>query len=699
MKYRIGIDTGGTFTDCIIADEQGRMFLAKAPSTPRDFALGVYHSLMEVAEEIGISLSELLRNTQSLFHGTTITTNAMITQKGAKFGLIATKGHGDAIHIMRGRGRVAGLSLEEIIYCSRTNKPEPIVPKELIEEVTERIDYKGAIVVPLDKTETRKAIERLLDKGVEAIGVSFLWSFINPAHELAVKEMIQGIAPGIMVSTSSELIPKIGEYERTATVAINCYLSPLLSKYVKSLTSRLKEEGLELPIQIMQSAGGVMPAEEISHRAVTTLGSGPVGGIIGSKFLGDLLGHKNIISTDVGGTSFDVGLVVDGNPMIKSLCTLRQYDYYVPMVDVESIGSGGGSIAWLDIGNRLRVGPQSAGAEPGPVCYDTGGSEPTVTDADLFLGYLSADNFLGGKLKLNKEKAEKAIEEQIAKPLGISTVEAAAGIYEIINVQMADMIRRMSIERGHDPRDFVLYTYGGAGPVHGTTLGMEMGVHSVLVPMSGIASVLSAFGILTSDIVHVYDLTDPTREPLDAKKINSIFKSLEKRALNQLKKDGVKPEDIYIQRSVEMQYRWQIHQVNVPVNGGTLSDLDLHELVNAFDEKYEALHGKGSGFKEAGRELITFRVSGIGGTRKPDIIKENFASEEVSPEALAPQRLVYWGKFGDFRATRIYYGTKLKPGNIIPGPAVIELDVTTVLVNPEQRAQIDPYHNIIISLD
>ncbi len=700
MSYMIGVDTGGTFTDCVVIDEKGHITTAKALSTPGDFSEGVINSLQVAAERLQVQLQDLLASAKSFYHGTTISTNAVLTGKGAKVGLITTQGHKDAIFIMRAIGRGAGLTEQELKHYAATDKPTPIVPKHLVKEVTERVDYKGEVIVPFCEAEARKAVGELLDKGVEAIAVSFLWSFMNPAHEQEVRRLVHEQEPNMMVTLSSEIAPKIGEYERTATTVMNAATGPLLQNYVSNLEQRLKENGLMQPLLIMQSTGGLMSAVSAAKSSVSTLVSGPAGGVVGSQFVGSLSNDENIICTDVGGTSFDVGLVDRGIPVTTQTTFVNQYTLHLPMIDVISIGSGGGSIAWIGPGPSLKVGPQSAGADPGPACYDRGGKAPTVTDADVVLGYINPDNFLGGAKRLRRELAEEAIRRHIAEPLGISVVEAALGIYRIVSSQMADLVRKMSIERGKEPRDFVIYAYGGAGPTHATAYGADLGVKKIVVPLSDTASVYSAFGIATSDIVRAYEWSDPMVAPFSADRVNRNFEQLRKQALDQLLQEGIAEERVLFEHWAEMRFKLQVHQLDVPFPDRLpLTESDLQQLSHLFETRYEEVYGKGTSFSQAGYEIVTQRVIARVPTSKPEI-RSVTGNDPIKARALVDKgtRKVYWPESKDYADTKVIDGLALLPGMLIEGPAVIELPDTSIPLFPRQRAQLNSLGNIEIEI-
>ena len=693
--YTIGIDIGGTFTDCVIIDDENNIYNGKSPSTPQDFSIGFMESINNTLENMGVTLEELLKQTRFLNHSTTVGTNAFITRRGARTGLITTKGFEDVILIMRAIGRVAGLPEERIQFMARTFKPDPIVPRPLIEGVTERIDYRGRIVVRLNEDEVREAVKRLVEeKGVESIAVSFLWSFANPVHEQRVRRIIKEMYPNIYVSLSSEVSPRLGEYERTATTVINAYLSPLMENYITSIENNLKKYGLkEGALSFMQCSGGVVSAEEAKSKAVGSINSGPVGGVIASKFIGEILGYKNIIGTDVGGTSFDISIVYQEIPEYSKESIIGQYHISLPMVDIKSIGAGGGSIAWIEEPNYLRVGPQSAGAFPGPACYDQGGEAPTATDASLILGYINPEYFFGGKKRLNKDKAIEAM-KKIALPLKLDVIEAASGVYDIINANMGDLIRTETIGKGLDPAEFITLIYGGAGPGYGGVYTFEAGISKGIIPP--ISAGFSALGAAIADIKHIYEITDPMNEPIDIDKWNSIFDRMEKMAFEKLKKAGIEEENMIFIRTADFRYKAQFHHVRTPIHKERLlNEEDAREVYETFDRRYEELYGKGSGYKEAGRQVVTYRVEAIG-------VRKKYSIPEFSPGGSDPSRAfkgrreVFWRKYGGFRMTDIFEGSRLKPENMVYGPAIIEFPLTTVVIPPDIKATVGRYMEIIL---
>jgi len=693
MSYYCGVDIGGTFTDCVLVDDGGTITLAKVPSTPQDFSQGFLDAIAAAAAQRGLGPSEVFSQIELLLHGTTVGTNVLVQMRGAKTGLITTRGHRDALIMMRSYGRSAGLPIEKLLHVSRHRKPDPIVPPELIKEVSERVDWAGDVFLPLNEEEARRAVTELVAEGVEGIAISFLWGFVNSDHERRVKEIVRELAPDLFVSCAHELIAKPGEYERTAAAAINCYIGPSTSRYVQRLDNATRERGYEQPLLIMQAAGGVVPAAEVAEAPLFTIGSGPVGGVTGAKFLADVLGHTEVIACDMGGTSFDVGLLHDGQPIASSETVINQYTFYMPRLLIESIGSGGGSIIWVDEQSRtLRVGPESAGADPGPACYGRGGVRPTVTDANLLLGRYNPDNFLGGKMTLDREAAERAL-RSVSEPLGMTPVEAAAGAVRIVEFQMADLMRQMTVEQGLDPRQFVVYAYGGAGAAHAAVFARELGCSEVVVPLGDLASTWSALGVMSSDVLHIYEHAELVSSPFAAERWNEIFSDLEDRASAQLRAEGFTDDTIEFSRQADMKFSLQIHHVDVPVPSGSLTDADMERQIETFIERYEAIYGKGSAFTGAGVQAGVFRVNGRGKIRTP-ALPRLVATGRVEPVGT---RDVYWEPDG-FRRTDIYDGAALDTGADLIGPAIVEMSVTTIVVQPGQSARVDDYGSFVITV-
>ena len=697
-SYLVGVDIGGTFTDCVVIDERGAVTTAKAASTPGDFAQGMIDALSAAAEQLDLPLERLCRDIALLSHGTTIGTNAIVQKRGARIGLLTTKGHNDVIHIMSASRGVSGRDVRRVMHFPESQKPDPIVPKRLIEGVSERVDCFGRVVVPLNEEEAEAAIRRLLDKGVEAIAVCFLWSFLHPEHERRVRDMIHRLAPDVFVTCSVDLVPKWGEYERTTAVALNAYIGPLVSSYLGSLARRLKAFGYAPPLQITQCGGGTISVDKAMEAPLLTLDSGPVSGVTGSLYLGRIMGYPNIITTDMGGTSFDVGLICDGKPAYSYVSNVNQYEYFIPKVDIQAIGAGGGSLVRIDERTRtMRVGPDSAGAVPGPVCYGRGGTVPTVTDADLVLGFINPDNFAGGRMRLDKDRAERAI-QSVAERLGMSLLECASGIAKIVEFQMADIIRRMTIGKGFDPRDFVLFAFGGAGPAHAGVFARELGVQKVVIPQRESASVWCAFGAASADVLHIHERVDIMASPFDGARINRNLAFLEEAARRQMARDGIDPDRQNLQFSIDMRHKGQINEVEVVLPWRRAEGDYEAPLRESFYETYERLYGRGSSFRGARVEMVTFRVRATAATPRPHLAAADRLSDRLPAAAQRGCRPVYWDETQGLAPTPVYDGAALLPGNRLAGPVVVETPDTVVVGGPGQSLAVDAYGNFEIML-
>jgi N-methylhydantoinase A len=695
MAFVCGVDIGGTFTDAVVLDPDGRIHLGKRSSTPPNFEDGFFDALAAAAAAAGVELDELLAQTSHLIHGTTVATNAMVELKGARVGLITTRGHRDVLPMMRSIGRVKGRSVEEIVRLSASRKPEPIVPRSLIEEVDERVDSKGQVVVELDDQGALAAVRRLLDAGVEAIAISFLWSFINPAHELRVRQIVQEIAPDLFVTTSSELVPKWGEYERTAAVAINAFVGPTTAAYLQRMTSRLAENGYDRPLYIVECAGGVLPADAAAQDPVLLLGSGPVGGVVAAAQLDSARDFGDIIVTDMGGTSFDVGLVIDRAPRYAATSVVHQYEFFIPIVDVQSIGSGGGSIVWVDdLGGTIKVGPESAGARPGPACYGRGGTRPTISDANLVLGYLNPSYFLGGVLDLDVDAAHSAL-ETVAKPMGMSVEEAAVAATRVINHQMADLIRKLTIERGYHPRDFSVFACGGAAGLHATEYTALLGSSRMVVPLGDTASVWSALGAASSDLLYVHERSLIRIGPFDASELGAAYGELENRARTRLAADGVSSDHIDVLRFADLKYGGQVNVVETPLGSGPITSELLEQLTDEFEARYERLYGKGTGHRKAGIEMTEIRVRATGHQPKPDLATSEAGPSEPADAAHAGTRRAWDAARFEFTDFDVWHGGQLAAGNRITGPAIAELAETTVVLCSADRLTVDGYGNFV----
>src|SRR5882762_2669041 len=693
----VGVDIGGTFTDCVVLGRGGDITATKAPSTPGNFAEGMLAAMRVAAERLGLSFEQFCGEIAVLTHGTTVGTNALIQRKGAKVGLITTRGHEDAIHIMRGSRGVSSRDIAKVVHFPSSQKPVPIVPKRLIEGVSERVDCFGDIVVPLNEAEAAAAIQRLVALDVEAIAVCFLWSFKHTRHELRVKEMVRDLAPHVFVSCSVDIAPKWGEYERMTATALNAYIGPVMAKYLGNLDRQLKASGYAQPLQITQCAGGSISVDKAMESPLLTLDSGPVSGVMGSLYLGKLMDCPNIITTDMGGTSFDVGIIAGGQPAYSFVSNVAQYEYFLPRVDIQAIGSGGGSLARVDpAAKTLAVGPESAGADPGPVCYGKGGTIATVTDADVVLGTINPDNFLGGRIKLDRKKAVESV-QRIASALGLSLMEAASGIARIAEFKMADIIRKTTVEKGFDPRDCVLFAFGGAGPAHAGVFARELGVQKVIVPQKEIASTWCAFGAASADILHVYEQVDIQASPFDAARVNASLEALEKRANEQMDRDGIAPARRGYGFSLDMRHKGQINEVEVMLPEKRVSGSLWGRLHQRFYARYEQLYGSGSSYGEARLEIVTLRLRATAATPRPKLSRAKKLSAKIDPEAGRGRRQIYWSDLKKTAATPIYDGALLEPGNHIRGPAVIETTDTTVVVHPGRSLKVDAYGNFEIN--
>lgn len=698
MGRLIGVDIGGTFTDCVVVDSDGRAAPGKAATTPSDYAQGIFDAVDSAARRASVEPDAIWQDGDRFVHGTTIGTNAIVERTGAKCGLLTTIGHEDVLYIGRGRSAV-GIPEAELTWHSKHYKPRPIVPKRLTRGVVARMDSSGKEVVPLDREQARQAIQELLDQGVEAIAIGFLWAFKNPAHERETHDLIRELAPHLFVTLSSDIAPKWGEFERINATVLNSYLGPKTVDYLDGVSGRLDAIGFEGGTGLMQCAGGYVPISEAADAPLTTLDSGPVAGVIASRTLAGNIGVDNVIATDMGGTSFDAGIIVDGEALTRDKGLTDRFEYQIVRVDITSIGSGGGSIVTLDpVTRTLQVGPRSAGAVPGPVCYGRGGSEPTVTDADVLLGMVNPDEFLGGESRLDVEAARGAI-ERLAEPLGMSAIECAAGIQRIVETQMAEALRRVSVESGLDPRDFWIFAYGGAGPVHAAAYSRELGAKGVVVPQGDFASVWSAWGAAGADVVRVHEQAFVTGEPLPADDIRETYANLERQALESVVRTGFEESDVMLQRSAKMKWRLQVFEVDVPVLAGELTEESMPQIIDAFAERYEMLFGRNTAYRDAGVEITELAVTARGLNRVELVESAEVRAQTPADDALRPSRGVYWWELDEKMDTAVFDGSHLRPGDAFEGPAIVESPDTSVVVRPRHQGRIDTYGNVLIDLD
>jgi N-methylhydantoinase A len=683
-KMRISIDVGGTFTDVILIDEKEGVFqYTKTPTTHYDLADGVLKGLEEILQISGKSIRDL----EYLIHGTTIGTNAIIEGKGAKVGLITTLGFEDVLEIRRvARPKEAAFDFE-------VDNPPPLVPRYLRKGVFERMNSKGEIYKPLDENSVHEVIEIFKKEKVEAIVISLLFSFLNPSHEQRIAGICRDTFPEALVSLSSDICPEFREYERTCTTVMNGYLGPVIKKYMANLMNRLRQKYGDIRLHIMQSNGGSMAAEIAGDHSAHLINSGPAGGAMATAYISKLTGYQMAIGADMGGTTFDISIIDKGMPKTTTWGGVGEYPIKLPMVDMKTIGAGGGSIAWIDKGGVLNVGPQSAGSEPGPACYGWGGELPTVTDANLVLGRLNPDYFLGGRIPLFPERAIKAIKEKVADKMAYSVEEAAVSIIRIVNANMAKGISGVSVQRGYDLREFILVPFGGAAANHAVDLALELGISKVLVPP--MCGNFSAVGLAVADIQHdnVRTLAKKQKD-INIDELLEAFKNLERDGIRQLKEGKVRDEDIHIEWSADLRYEGQSWELNTPIERSpTFGEREFKNILTSF----HSLHQKVYSYSEPKEslEFINLRAKTIGRNPSLTLPKEKMAPVPLA-KALKTKRHVYFKDTG-FIEIPIYERDLLHCGNEVVGPALIEEMISTTLIPSGWIGVIDEFKNIVIS--
>jgi N-methylhydantoinase A len=691
QTYRVGVDIGGTFTDIfLLSEEGGEVAIGKVLTTPRNPAEAVVNGLRALLHEQGIAPAVVTH----MVHGTTLITNAIIERKGAKTGLITTKGFRDALEIGRER--------RYDIYDISLENPEPLVPRFLRREVNERLDNTGRVVTPLNPDEALEVIRSLVTDGSEALAVCLLHSFRNPMHELLLKKLVAEHFPHLVCSLSCEVMPEIREYERTSTTVANVYVKPLAQQYLSKLNADLRALGLPRDIFIMLSNGGITSCGVAGEYPIRLVESGPAAGALAAVFYGTGKKLERVISFDMGGTTAKICLIDHGKPLLTTdFEAARVYRFKkgsglplkVPVIEMIEIGAGGGSIARVDKLGLLKVGPDSAGAEPGPVCYDGGGAEPTVTDADLVLGYLSPDYFLGGKMHLNLEKARRAIEEKIARPLKVDLLRAAWGIHQVVNENMANAARIHLVEKGRDPRDYNLIAFGGAGPVHAYRVAERLKLKTLVCPLA--AGVTSAFGMLTAPLAfdfvqsYVTSLSD-----LDFAVLERLYADMEERGRDLLAAAGVEG-DITLTRSADMRYLHQGFEIRVPLPSGRLTKDDLPALRRSFAEEYERLYKRLNPGVEI--EVVNWRLVASG--PQPQItLPEPDAAGRSLTAARKGERPVYLPEHNGFVPCSVYDRYLLPVGASFSGPAVVEERECTVVIGSHAHANVDEEQNLVIAL-
>jgi len=685
-RFTIGIDVGGTFTDLFVWTSEGAVDTFKVPSTPEDPSIGVLDGLGLVAESRGIGLEALAPQISTIVHGTTVTTNAVLTRGGAPTGLLTTRGVRDALEMRRG--------IREERYNNRLRNVVPLVPRRSRLAVGGRLDYRGEEIEGLDLDAVRAAARQFREQGVRAVAVCFMHAYGNPAHEQAALDVLRDELADAFVCASTDVLPVVRFYNRVSTTVLNAYVGPVLRDYLRDLPERLAAVGFAGVLLIMQSNGGVALPEATLGRPANTLLSGPAGGPRAAVAYTRPAGHDDCILVDMGGTSFDTSLVRGGAAAMRTEGDIGRLRIALPMLDIETIGAGGGSVGWIDKGGLLRMGPRSAGASPGPACYGRGGSDPTCTDADLVLGYLDPGYFAGGRLELDLAHARTAIETCVARPLGLDVDAAAAGMYRVINANMAHGVREITIKRGLDPREFPMVVAGGAGALHACMIAAELEIPTLVVPPT--ASVLCAAGMLQCDLEHDRVATYITHlQELDAPRLRELVFGMESAGAKQLEEERVPAARIRHEVALDLRYQKQYHEVTLPVRGQWVADADLGAIAGAFHAEHDRLYGYRLEAEGTGIELINVRVRSVGVVEKPPLPR--LPAGEADPEAARKgSRRAFVPERNAFEAIAVYDGLALRVGNEIPGPALIERPDTTIFVSAAFDARVDEYGSCIL---
>ena len=686
-KYRLGIDAGGTFTDFVIADrDKGDVKLFKALSTHADPTRAIENGLKLIADDYGVPASEIVSNCDLCINGTTVGLNALITHRGGKTGLICTAGHEDSIEIRNGHKE------DGFRYDPEYPAATMLVPRYLRHGVRERVISDGSVRTPMEEADVRAACELFRKEGVETIAISFVWSVLNPAHERRAAEIVREMLPKAILTVGSDLYPQIREYTRTSTSVVNAYLAPVMRKYVKAVDAYFKSLGAKQPVRYFQSNGGLAIGQAMTDRSVYAINSGPASAPQAGLYVCAPFKKNNVITVDMGGTSFDITLTKDGHTNLNKNIDFLRYRIGVPMIQVETLGAGGGSIGWIDSLGILQVGPQSAGSEPGPACYGQGGTEPATSDANLVLGYLNPDGLLGGKLPLDLDKARKAV-KKVADPLGMSIERAAYGMFTIVNNNMVNGIRRVSVERGYDPRDFVLVGAGGATAAHITALAREMGIDTIILPK--LASGLCAFGQIISDVKYNYMATAPLRLDNAAafKKIDGLYREIEKQGIAHLEKDGFGKTSIDVKRSIDMRYVGQVHECTVDIGTFEINGKSIEKVKDAFHKRHEELYTYSE--RHNAVEVVNIESTLFGRIDKPKAPK--LAAGGPAPKPLKGYRKAIFEASGKATKTPIYDGGKLGAGASLSGPAIIEEVTTTIVIEPGWTAKLDASGSYVIT--
>ena len=677
MAYRLGVDVGGTFTDLSIYDDTtGLLNIYKTPSTPENQSKAVKQGVLNLIDNMKIDPVSI----EFFIHGTTVATNTLLERDGAKTALIVTRGFRDVLEI--------GRQERPDLYNWKIKRAAPLVPRNLRFEITERISYQGKVLSQINLDELDGILSLIRKHEIKSLSVCLLHSYANPKHEEIIGNYFKNHLPELTIALSNNILPEFKEYERMSTTTINSYVAPRMERYLKDLNKAVSEIGIKSDLHIMQSNGGTTTASEAIARPVHTILSGPAAGVVGGVSIANDAGEENSISIDMGGTSFNISLCYKGEIKRSQESEISRLPIKVPMIDIHTLGAGGGSIAWIDPGGALRVGPSSAGANPGPACYEKGGEEPTVTDANLVLGRLSSSTRLAGEVGLDINKSIQAIETKLAKPLGLTVDQVAVGIIKVINASMIKGIRVVSVAKGYDPRDFALIAFGGAGPLHAAELAGELDIPKVVVPVA--PGVTSALGLLMSDLRHDYVQTVLRNlEEVEIPELNTLFNNMEQGATEQMYREGIDVKDIQIIRLLDVRYLGQAYDLQIPISGGTLKDNDLQLTRSRFNDAHKSLYG--FSIDENPMEIVNVRVTSVAGMNKPSLSKRP-KNDGITKNP--SKRDVIFGE--DKLNTDILLRDNLSSGAKIVGPAVIEQIDSTTLILPQQKAYIDESHNIII---
>ena len=686
-RFKVGIDVGGTFTDFFVREAAREPVIHKVLSTPADPSIGVLAGLHELAGALDepLELAAFLGHVEVIVHGTTVTTNATLTRRGAKTGLITTAGVRDALEMRRG--------IREERYNNRYTNVAPVVPRYLRVGVTERLDRHGRTVQPLALDDVRGAIDLFKAEGVKAVAICFMNAFANPAHEIEAAALVRRELPGAFLTTSTELLPAIRFYDRVSTTALNAYVGPILDNYLAQLQRRLTEAGFAGALLIMQSNGGVMTPDVARKSPALTLLSGPAGGPIAGLAAARPHGKESCIVVDMGGTSFEAALV-EKTPVVIKEGEIDRLRCALPMLGIHTIGAGGGSIGWIDQGGLLRMGPHSAGATPGPACYGLGGELPTTTDANLVLGYLSADFFSGGRIKLNPQTARDVIAKNIAAPLGMTVEAAAAGMYRVACTNMAQGVRAVTIERGSDPREFPLVVAGGAGPLHSCVICNDLDIALQIVPRE--SSVLCASGMLMGDLRHDFVRTFVDRFPdLQWQKLNALIAEMIAAGDRILASENISPERRQHAVALDCRYLQQYHEMSFPVPLAAIESRDAQAILRLFHDEHNRLFGYSLEEEGTPVEIVNVRVQSVGMTDKLESFGEPFSGADASPAHKA-ERSAYVVEREAFETIPVFDGHRLHHGNRIAGPALVEMVTTTAVISAGYDAVTDKYGSLLI---